>query len=77
MELHGANYSRPPPDLIDNQEEYEVEKILDSRHHGRRRALQYLVKWKGYPDSDNEWIDHKDVHTPKAIREFKNSKTDI
>ncbi len=74
-ELHGANYSRPPPDLVDNQEEYEVEKILDSRQHGRGCALQYLVKWKGYPDLDNKWVSHKDVHTPEAIREFKNSRT--
>ncbi len=73
-ELHGANYPRPPPDLIDNQEEYEIEKILDSRQHGRGRALQYLVKWKGYPDSDNEWVGHKDVHAPEAIREFKYSQ---
>jgi len=76
-ELHGANYSRPPPDLVDDQEEYKVEKILDLRQHGRRRALQYLVKWKGYPDSDNEWVSHKDVHAPEAIREFENSRTAI
>ena len=24
---HGPNFSRPPPDLIDNEEEYEVEQI--------------------------------------------------
>jgi len=34
--------------------------------------LQYLVKWKGYPDLDNEWVDKKDIHADKAIREFKN-----
>src|SRR6266571_7758990 len=64
-----------PPDLIDNEEEYKVEKILDTRQFGRGHKRQYLVKWKGYPDSDNEWVDHKDVHAPDAIREFKNSKT--
>src|SRR6266702_939097 len=74
-DIHGSNYSRPPPDLIDNEEEYEVEKILDTRQCGRGHKRQYLVKWKGYPDSDNEWVDHKDVHAPDAIREFKNSKT--
>ena len=72
MTLHGLNYSRPPPDLVDNQEEYEVEKILDSRQFSRRQKLQYLVKWKGYPDSDNEWVNKKDVHMDEAIREFKN-----
>ena len=34
---HGANYQHPPPDLVDNAEEYEVEKVLDSRLFGRRR----------------------------------------
>jgi len=70
--LHGPNYSRPPPDLVEDQEEYEVKKILDSWQIGRRRKLQYLVKWKGYLDSDNEWVDKKDVHADDAIREFKN-----
>jgi len=71
-DLHGSNYSRPAPDLIDNEEEYKVEKILDSRQFGRRRKRQYLIKWKGYPDSDNEWVDKRDVHAPEAIREFEN-----
>jgi len=76
-ELHGSNYSRPPPDLVDNKEEYEVEKILDSWQFGRGRKKQYLIKWKGYPDSDNKWVDHKDIHAPDAIREFKSSKTTL
>ncbi len=74
-DIHRSNYSRPAPDLIDNEEEYEVEKILDTWQFGRGRKRQYLIKWKGYPDSDNEWVDHKDVHAPEAIREFKDSRT--
>ncbi len=69
--LHGPNYSRPPPDLVEDQEEYEVKKVLDLHRVGRRRKLQYLVKWKGYLDLDNEWVDKKDIHADKAIREFK------
>ena len=42
--MHGANYQCPPPDLVDREEEYEVEKVIDSRHFGRGRVLQYLVK---------------------------------
>jgi len=34
-DLHGSNYSRPAPDLINNNEEYEIERILDSRQFGR------------------------------------------
>jgi len=37
--------------------------------------LQYLVKWKGYPDSDNEWVDKKDIHVDEVIREFKNQNS--
>ena len=73
---HGANYQRPPPDLVDNAEEYEVEKILDSRLFGRRRRLQYLVKWKGYPDSDNMWVDKDDVFADDKVRAFKESNPD-
>ena len=51
MELHGPNFTQPPPDLVDGEEEYEVEKIIDSKHKGRGRKLHYLIKWKGYPMS--------------------------
>jgi hypothetical protein len=50
---HGPNFTRPPPDLINGEEEYEVEAIINHRHHGRSRQLQYLIKWKRYPHSDN------------------------
>src|SRR6201996_3066092 len=72
---HGHNYQRPPPELVDGEEEYEVEKILDQRHFGRRRKLQYLVKWKGYPDLENQWVDSHDVFADKAIREFQHSNS--
>ena len=26
--IHGINYQRPPPELIDGEEEYEVEKVI-------------------------------------------------
>ena len=68
---HGPNYQRPPPDLVDREEEYKVERILDSRRFGRRRKLQYLVKWKGYPDLENQWVNKDDVFADKALQEFK------
>jgi hypothetical protein len=45
----GQNFTRPPPDLIDGEPEYEVEKILDAQPRGRGRKMHFLVKWKGYP----------------------------
>jgi len=72
---HGPNYERLPPDLVDGSEEYEVEKILDLRHFGRRRKLQYLVKWKGYPNLDNQWVNKEDIFAEDAIREFEESNS--
>ena len=69
--FHGMNYTRPPPDLINDEEEYEVEQILDSRVRGRNRKIQYLVKWVGYPDSDNQWLDAEQLTADEAIRELK------
>jgi hypothetical protein len=70
-DFHGPNYTRPPPDLIDGEEEYEVESVLKSRRYGRGRKVQYLVKWKGYTDSDNEWVNWDDMHADEALAEFK------
>ena len=70
-ELHGPNFTRPPPDLIDGEEEYEVEEVLQSRRFGRGRKVQYLVKWKGYPESENQWVDWDDLHADEMIAEFK------
>ena len=69
--MHGENYQRPPPELVDNEEEFEVEAILDSRTFGRGRKLQYLVKWLGYPNSDNQWEDADKVHADKLVKEFQ------
>jgi hypothetical protein len=39
--------------IEDDAEEYEVEKILDSKFIDQK--LHYLVKWKGYDTSENTW----------------------
>jgi hypothetical protein len=77
MPTHSTNYQRPPPDLIEGVEEYEVKKVLDSRRYGCGCKLQYLVAWKGYPDSDNQWVNWDDAEgAQEAIREFKCSNPD-
>ena len=70
MDSHSPNYERPPLDLIKEEEEYEVDQILDFRKRGRGSALQYLVLWKGYPDSDNQWVAKWDLFAPQLIKDF-------
>ena len=69
--IHGLNYSRPPPDLVDGEEEFKVEQILDMEQTGQGRKMHYLVKWKGYPTSDNSWEPEKNLKANELIVEFK------
>src|SRR6266478_7599343 len=39
----GTNFTRPPPHLINGEEEYEVERIVTHRQFGRSKQLQYLI----------------------------------
>ena len=73
---YGTNYMRPPPDLINGEEEYEVEHIIDSRQFGRGCQVQYLVKWKGYPNSDNQWLKWQDINAPDLIAEYQKENPD-
>jgi hypothetical protein len=47
--------SRPPPKIDGTGAElFEVDYILDKRV--RRKRTQYLVKWKGYPIQEADWV---------------------
>lgn len=51
--------------VSEDEQEYEVEALLDSRKSGRYN--EYLVKWKGYSDEHNTWERTKDI-SPKLIK---------
>ena len=67
---HGPAYTPPPPDLIDGHEEQEIEAILDCRRQGHYGPLQYLIKWKGFPSSENEWVTKDSMHADDLIQHF-------
>src|SRR5882724_11993791 len=49
----------PLPLIIEDQPEFEISDILDTKIDNRRRCkLQYLVRWTGYKGTDEEtsWI---------------------
>jgi len=70
---HGPNFTRPPPDLVEGEEEFEVERIVAHRTFGRSKRLQYLIKWKGYPESDNSWEPADQVHAPDLVRHYQST----
>ena len=58
-----------PPIIIEGEDEYEVDEILDSRRFNR--TLKYLVSWKGYGPEDNTWepIQHL-KHCSNKVTDF-------
>ena len=68
-EYSSRNQSKlPPPILIEGQEEYLVNKILDSKLV--RGRLRYLIDWQDYPPSERCWVPAVDVHAPEKVRRF-------
>ena len=47
----------PPPEVIDDEPEWEVETILDHRlvKRGRKNKVEYLIKFLGYDTAHNMW----------------------
>ena len=69
-EAHGPNYKQPPPDIIDGEPEWEVEKIIKSCFHRQCRDLQFLVQWKVFPPSEDSWVLESEMSAPDLIVDF-------
>ena len=74
MELHGPNFTHPPSDLIEGEQEFKVKKILDAQPRGQGRKMHFLVKWKGYPTSNNSWEPRENLHVDRLIVEYNKKK---
>jgi hypothetical protein len=65
---HGPNYERPTPEIVNEEEgHYEIEDILMARPTHNRKSTQYLIKWKGYPVSENSWLPEKELTNVKEL----------
>jgi len=59
----------PPPMIINEEEEYEIEEVR--KHQKRGREVQYLVHWKGYGDKHDQWIAEMGLpYARKAIEDY-------
>jgi len=65
-----GRWTSPPPllEIVDGEEEWVVEEILDSRMVNRR--LCYLVKWEGFGVEHNSWEPWDNVHAPELVVDF-------
>ena len=60
---------RPPPEVVEGEEEYEVEAIID--HKREKGTWWYLIKWKGYGPESNTWEPRQNItHAEKILKAY-------
>ena len=74
-EEYGINFQEPPPDLIEGEEEWEVEQILNEWKQGQTQ--QYLICWKGYSSAHDSWELITGINAPDLIVEFQKRKAGV
>jgi hypothetical protein len=55
----------PPPVVIDSEQEFFINRILDEPKCGR--GMQYLVRWSGYGPEEDRWLPGHEVDNCKAL----------
>ena len=59
----------------EQEPEYEVDKIIGKRL-GKDKQMEYLILWKGYPDSEATWESSDVVEDLQALDEFEEACKD-
>jgi hypothetical protein len=66
---------KPPPSLVEGEEEWQVEKVLEHRYKNAR--LEYFVKWLGYPIEEATWEPCKNLNNGQGmIQEYADAHLD-
>jgi hypothetical protein len=68
-EKHGPNFLELLPDILDGEPEWEVEKLMG--HWLYRNKKQYLVRWKDYSPTHDQWVGEMELHAPDLIRQYQ------
>ncbi|KAL1676285.1 hypothetical protein EV122DRAFT_280286 [Schizophyllum commune] len=59
----------PEPEVIDDEQEWEVQEIVDSKWY--RGALKLKIWFKGFPRTDAEWLPAHDADNAlDKVRDF-------
>ena len=68
-QIPGRIQPGPDPEIVNEEEEFHVEKILAKRT--KDGITQFLVKWEGYPDDENTWEPREMLtHCTTLLHEF-------
>jgi len=68
-----VKHNPPPPVLLENGPEWEVEELVDVRKGNWKGAWgwEWLVRWKGFGVGDDSWETQEELlRAPEALQEF-------
>jgi len=69
-QVEGQKKIPPKPVIIEEEEEFKVEKILNKRMI--RGKEKFLVRWKGYTVEEDTWESRENLENAKElVEEFK------
>ena len=66
-QVEGQKKTPPKPVIIEGEEEFEVEKILNKQVV--RRKEKFLVRWKGYTAEEDMWENKENLGNAKELVE--------
>ena len=68
--MEGQKKILPKPVIIEGEEEFKVEKILNKRTI--RGKEKFLVRWKGYTVEEDIWENRENLeNVKKLVEEFE------
>jgi hypothetical protein len=56
----------PPAKFTRTGKEHYIRDIISHKKSGR--GWRFLVRWKGFPDSDNEWMTYSALNHTRALK---------
>ena len=68
-----------PPIVVDGEEEFEIDSIVDCQYNRRRKKLRYMIRWLGYQDhpEEYEWLYEDQLgHAQELVSEFHRAHPD-
>lgn len=63
-----ADETEEDEEAVEDDTVYEVEAIVD--HKGTNKSRRFLIKWQGYPESDNSWEPRENINA-EMVKEYE------